>query len=76
MNVFQDRRSETVSVLRFCWIPGVETTKTPVSIQTLTSCVSLPEGDVVEVLGELGQVRTLLLILLLRPQQHLWKLDR
>ena len=35
----------------------------------------LPEGDVVEVLGELCQVWTLLLILLFRPQQHLGKLD-
>lgn len=35
----------------------------------------LPEGDTVEVLSELCQVRTFLLILLFRPQQDLWKLD-
>lgn len=35
----------------------------------------LPEGDVVEVLSELCQVGTSLLVLLFGPQQHLRKLQ-
>lgn len=36
----------------------------------------LPEGDIVEVLSELGQVGTPLLVLLFGPQQHLGELHR